>query len=116
MVSAPGARIPNNFQDPAIARPFPVGFRIVAIATAAGLDGDFPGPSTLASDGVERAVWPTSGAELRKIDMPMKIKESDDKIKITGAIAIAERCEAKIETSRFLHAASSVACMLCASV
>src|SRR5215471_5298887 len=113
MVSATGAGIPNNFQDPAIAPPFPVGFGIVAIATAAGFDVDSPGPPALASDGVELAVCPASVADLRKIDMPMKIKESDDKIKIIGASAIAGRFEAKILTSRFLHAASSGAGLLC---
>ncbi len=115
MVSAPGAGIPNNFQDPAIVRPLPVGFGIVAIATAAGFAVDSPVPPAPASDGVELAIWPASGAKLRKINMPMKIKESDDKIKITGASAVAERFEAKIKTSRFLHAASSGAGLLCAS-
>src|SRR5215468_7997213 len=113
MVSATGAGIPNNFQDPAIAPPFPVGFGIVAIATEAGFDVDSPGPPALESDGVELAVCPASGADMRKIDMPMKIKESDDKIKITGASA--ERFEMKIGTSRFIHAASSGAGLLCAS-
>jgi hypothetical protein len=115
MVSAPGAGIPNNFQDPAISRPLPIGFGIVAIATAAGFDVDSPDPPALASDGVELAVCPASGADSRKIDMPMKVKESDDKIKITGASASAERFKAKIETSRFIHAASSGAGLLCAS-
>src|SRR5262245_18534631 len=100
MVSAPEAGIPNNFQDPAISRPLPIGFGIVAIATASGFAVDSPAPPPLTSDGVELAIWRASGAILRKIDMRMKIKESDDKIKITGASASAERFEATIKTSR----------------
>src|SRR5262245_19985408 len=115
MVSAPGAGIPNNFQDPAIAPSFSIGFGIVAIATADGFDVDSPGPPALASVGVELTVCPASGAGLRNINMPMKIKESDDKIKIIGARAIAERAEAKIVTSHFVHAASSGAGLHCAS-
>src|SRR5262245_12802802 len=115
MVSATGAVILNNFQDPAAARPFPVGFGIVAIATAAGFDVDSPDPPAPAADGVDLAVCPASVAYLRKIDMLMKIKESDDKIKITGASAGAERFKAKIETSRFIHAVSSGAGLPCAS-
>src|SRR5215468_1192980 len=109
MISMPGAGISNNFQDPTIARPFPVGFGIIAIVTAAGFEVDSPVPPAPASDGVELAVWPTSGEDLRIIDMPMKIKKTDDKIIITGAIAAAERFEAKIEISSFLHAALSAA-------
>src|SRR5262245_19585463 len=112
MISMPGAGIPNNFQDPAIARPFSVSFGIVAIVTAAGFEVDSPGPPAPASDGAEFAVWPASGTDLRKIDMPMKIKKSDDKIKITGASAAAERFVAKIETSSFLHRVSSGAGLL----
>src|SRR5262247_3475949 len=115
MVSAPGAGIPNNFQDPAISRPLTVGFGMVAIATAAGFAVGSPGPPALASDGVELAIWLASGAKLRKTPMPMKIKESDDKIKVTCASALVERIEAKIKTSRFHHAASSVAGLHCAN-
>src|SRR5262245_15438478 len=116
MVSAAGAGIPNNFQDPAIAPLFPIGFGIVAIATAAGFAVDSPVPPALTSDGGELAVCPDSGADLCKINLPMKIKESDDKINITGASAVAERLEAKIKTSRFIHAALSGTSLLCASV
>src|SRR5262245_3960236 len=115
MVSAPGPGIPNNFQDPAISRPLPIGFGIVAIATAAGFAVDSPVPPAPASDGIELAICPASGAIFRKINMPIMIKESDDKINITGASAFAERFEVKIKTSRFLHAASSGAGLLCAS-
>ena len=49
MISIPGVGIPNNFQDPAIARSSPVGFGIVAIVTSAAFDVDSPGPPALAS-------------------------------------------------------------------
>jgi hypothetical protein len=78
----------------------------VEIATSAGFAVDSPVPPALVSDGVELAIRPASGVIFRKINILMKIKESDDKINITGASAVVERFEAKIKTSRFLHAAS----------
>src|SRR5262245_53468333 len=114
IISARDEEVLEDFQAQVTARLFPVNFGIVAIATAAaGGEPDSTAPPALEPGEVECSTCLSSDTGLRKSNLGM-IK-NDNKIKITGAITVAERFGVKIEISRIGHATSFGAGLLSAN-